>query len=282
VTVGDTWTVGDNACQAACLFDGVLKNGLAGKLTALKDGVATFTIEGTAEGIEKGAKVTLTVTATGTFDAATGRVVALAWKQKDDREAGAVNPASQVEVTVALKREPLTAEVKELSDEAVAKLPGAEGSAKFSALRHADPKGRYHLTHARDWYVTGQTDTHLVLRLVEKGEFVAQATVTVWRKVEAGKHTPADEFKKAVADAPGWAAGKTLTEGELPAGDGRWLYRLAQEGKIDGQPAVQTVYLLAGPQGDQVAVTVVVKPEQLKAVGPRDAELVKAIEFGKK
>ena len=66
------------------------------------------------------------------------------------------------------------------------------------------------------------------------------------------------------------------------AGEGRWLFRTTVEGKIDDQPAIQTFYLLAGPQGDQVAVTVVVRPDKVRAVASRDLELVKAIEFGKK
>jgi hypothetical protein len=282
VNVGDTWTPGDNAVQAACLFHGVLKNALIGKLIGMKDGVATFTIEGVAEGIENGAKVALTISATGTFDVAASRVVSLDWKQKDEREQGAVNPASQVEATVTLKRESLEELPKELSDEALGKLPDGDVPPKLTLLRHSDQKGRYHITHARDWYLTGQTDTHTMLRLVEKGEFVAQATVMAWRKVDAGKHSPAEEFKKAVAIAPGWEPGKTITEGELPAGEGRWLFRLTVEGKIDGQPVVQTFYLLAGPQGDQVAVAVVAKPDKLRVVGTRDADLVKAIEFGRK
>jgi hypothetical protein len=281
VNVGDTWTLSDNVVQAACLFDGVIKNSLTGKLTAVKDGVATFTVEGTAEGIETGAKVKLDVTATGTFDVSTGRVTALTWKQKDEREQGAANPASQVEVELGLKREAFPPELKKLDDKALAKFADGDIPAKFTDLRHAEPKGRYQITHARDWHVTGQTDSHLVLRLIDKGEFVAQATVSEWRKVAAGKHTPVDEFKKAVADAPGWSPGKTLSEGELPAGEGRWLYRMTVEGKIDDQPVVQSFYLLAGPRGDQVVVTVVMKQDKVRAVGTRDQSLVTAIEFKK-
>jgi hypothetical protein len=47
-------------------------------------------------------------------------------------------------------------------------------------------------------------------------------------------------------------------------------------------PVVQTFYLLAGPQGDQVAVTVAAKPDKTKAIGSRDLNLVNAIDFGKK
>jgi hypothetical protein len=274
VTVGDTWAISDAATQTACLFDAVAKAQLVGKLTGVKDGVATFTVEGTAEGVEDGAKVGLKVTATGTFDLAAGRVTGLTWKQADDRGQGPVTPASRVEATVTLRREFPADGPKELADDAAAKR------AAVTDLRHADPKGRYTLTHSRDWHATGQTDAHLVLRLVDRGEFVAQATVGVWKKAAAGGHSSADDFKKAVADTPGWAPGKVLADGELPAGPGRWLYRVSAEGKLDGVAVVQTCYLLAGPGGDQVAVTVSAPPG--KAVGGRDLGLVKAIEFGKR
>jgi hypothetical protein len=280
--VGDTWTVTDSAAQAACLFDAVVKAQLTGKLTAVKDGTATFTVEGTAEGVESGAKITLTVTATGTFDATAGRVTALSWKQKDEREQGPVSPASKVEATISLKREALAELPKELADEALAKVPEGDVPAAMTNVRYADPRGRYAIVHARDWHVTGQTDSHLVLRLIDRGEFVAQATVSAWQKAEPGKHMSADDFKKAVADAPGWKQEKVLADGEVPAGAGRWLYRLTAEGKMHSRPAVQTFYLLAGPRGDQVAVTVATGPEKLRALGTRDAALVQAIEFPKK
>lgn len=281
VNSNDTWPVSHPAAQTACQFDGLIKNGLIGKLTEVKDGVATFTIEGTAEGIENGAKVTLGVAATGKFDLASKRVAELTWRQKDDREQGPVNPASQVEATVTLRREMLAAEPKELTEAALAAVPKAEVPPALTQLRHADPKGRYQIVYPRDWHVIGQTDTHLILRLLERGEFIAQATVSVWKSQQPGKHVAADEFKKAVSEAPGWMLGRVLEEGELPAGEGRWLYRLSAEGKMDGLPLVQSFHLLAGPQGDHVVVTFAMKPEKVKAVGSRDVSLVNAIEFRK-
>lgn len=281
-SVGDTWKVSDTATQAACLLGAVLKSNLTGKLLDVKDGVATFTVEGTAEGVEHGAKVTLAVTATGTFDVAAGCVTSLLWKQKDEREQGPVSPASKVEATVSLKREPAAELPAELADAVVAKVPEGEVPAAMTAVRHADPKGRYTLVHAREWHVTGQTDAHLVVRLLDRGGFVAQATLSAWRPAEPGKHMAAADFKKAVAEAPGWIQSKVLADGEVAVTGGRWLYRLTAEGKMDELPVVQTFYLLAGAGGEQMGVTVAVTPEQVRAVAGRDLDLVKAIEFGKK
>ena len=279
VNVNDTWTVSPAAAQAACQFDGLVKHALTGKLVSAADGKAKFTIEGTAEGIEHGAKVALTVTATGVFDVAAKRVTELSWKQKDDREQGPVAPASQVEATVTLVRTPLAEAPKALTDAELAAVPKGDVPPALTLLRHADPKGNYSLVYARDWHITGQTDQFLILRLLEKGEFVAQATVALWKKADAGKHTPAEDFKRAVNAAPGWTVARVLEDAETTTPDGRWLYRIAAEGKMEELPVVQCFHLLAGPQGDQAAVTFAMKPEKVKAVGTRDRELVNAITF---
>lgn len=282
VKVGDTWQLSPQAAQAACLFDGLIKHALTGKFVEVKDGLAVFTVEGTAEGIEQGAKVSLTIAATGRFDPATKRVVELTWKQKDERDQGPVNPASQVEATVTLKREAVAQVPAELADAALAVVPKEEPQGLMTALRHADPQGRYQFVYPRDWHVTAQTEQHLVLRLIEKGEFITQATVSVWKKAEAGKHATPEEFKKAVGESPGWTVERVLEDVELPTDGGRWLYRVTAAGKFQDLPAVQSFHLLAGPQGDQVAVTFAMKPEKVKAVGTRDVGLVNAIEFGAK
>lgn len=279
VNVGDAWDVSPAAAQCACLFDGLVKNDLKGKLTAAANGLATFTVEGTAEGIENGAKVTLAVTATGTFDANAKRVTALTWKQKDTRELGPVAPASEVEATITLKREILAQPPKELADAALAAVPKGDIPAAMTLLRHTDPKGRYSLVYPRDWHVTGQTDDHLILRLLDKGEFIAQATLMAWKKADAGQHTPAAEFKRAVGSTPGWVAARVLEDAEAASPGGRWAYRIVAEGKMDDLPVVQSFNLVAGPNGDQAAVTFAMKPDKVKAVGARDRELVNALAF---
>lgn len=277
VAVGDTWNVSNEAAFTACLFDGLVKNALSGKFTGLEGGIATFTISGTADGIENGAKVSLKVEATGRFHVASGRVMELTWRQTDDREQGPASPASKLEAVVVLKREVLAAEPKELQIVVPAEPPAAA-----ALLRFEDPKGRYRFDYPRQWHITGQTEDHLILRLLDGGELIAQATITAWKKAEPGKHATVEEFKKAVSESPGWMPTRNLEDGEVPLDGGRWLYRLLAEGKMEEQPAVQVFCMLAGPQGDQAAVTFALRPEKLKPLAGRDLQFVKAIEFPKK
>lgn len=280
VKVGDTWPIAADAAQHACLFDGLVKHDLVGRLAGVADGVATFEINGKAEGVEHGAHTKLTIAAKGTFDLTTKRITGLTWDQYDDRATGPASPATEVRATLVLKRSLLADEPKEVGADARAKV-GTDDKVPtaLTDLRYADPDGRYKFTYPRDWHVVGRTKDHLVLRLLDRGEFAAQATVTSWKKAEPGKHATPDEFKTVIAKLPGWEPAELVADGEVPAGDGRWVYRVAANGKQDGLGVVQTFYLSAGPTGEQVAVTIVARKEKADKLGGRDAGLVQAIDL---
>jgi len=279
VQVGGTWKLANDTTQHVCQFEGLVKNELVGTLTAVKDGLATFTITGAAEGVETGASARLTVQATGKFDIAAKRITELTWEQTDDRSQGAVTPASDVKAKITLKRAVVIEEPKELSAEARAKVPEDKVPATMTQLRYVDSDSKYSFTYSRDWHVVGRTSDHLILRLLEKNQFVAQATFSSWKKSEAGKHTSVDDFKAVVANVKTWQADGIFEEGEVPVAEGCWLYSVAMKGKQNEAAVVQTFYLLAGPTGDQVAVTVLAAADNAKKVAGKDTELIKTIQL---
>jgi len=276
---GESWAVANEAAQHACQFDGLVKNDIKGSLIDVKDGVATFKIEGQAEGVELGATARVTVSATGTFDVARGRITGLVWEQTDDRNLGPASPAMEVKATARVVRIPLAEEPKELSAEARAKVPADKIPTEMTLLRLTDSDGKYSLTYPRGWSVVGQTGGHTVLRLVEMGTFLSQATITPWKQVDKGQHSAPADFKAALAKIPGWQPSEVLADAEMPTTDGRWVYKFSAKGKQDSADVVQTFYLLAGPNGQQVAVTFLSEPAKAAKVSDREAELLKGIGF---
>jgi hypothetical protein len=284
VAVGDSWKISNATAQALCLFEGLVSQDLTGRLKEVKNGQAVIAVEGKAAGIELGASVKLEITAAARFDVLKRRLVALEWKQKDARDQGPASPASEAESTTTLKRELLTDEPKELSRAALAGVPQEdEPQEVLKLLQHRDPAGRYALLYPRDWHVVTQTESHLVLRLLDRGDFIAQATIAGWKKADPGKHTDPQDFQKVIGAAPGWEIEEVVESAEVPTDEGRWLYRVTAKGTLDGAKVVQSFILLAGPQGDQVVVTFTMKPANAARIGTRDVALVNAIEFaGKK
>jgi hypothetical protein len=233
-----------------------------------------------ANGIEAGARVKLKIDATYRFDLKAKRLVWLEWKQTDDRDQGPASPALTATSTTTLTRQPIE-RPEALADVALVSVPQEfKVPEALQLVEYRHPKGKFELNYGRDWQVVGEPDGRLILRLMDRGDFVAQATITPWTPADKGKHLSADEFRAAMADAPGWEAEKELQAGEVPGGgEGRWVYRVSMLGKSDGVPVLQNFYLIAGPNGDQVVVAVTLTPKKAEQLGGRDLSLAGSVEL---
>jgi hypothetical protein len=279
IRVGDTWKLANGIAQGLCNFEGLSEHSLTGKLESVTDTMAVFSVSGTASGIDDGAMVKLSVEATGKFDRAAKRLVALEWRQKDERQQGPVSPASTVEATTKVERK-LIDQPETLSDVALVSVPDKDPPSAMLNLECADLKGRFELMHPREWQSVSQTADHLVLRLMDRGDFIAQATITPWKSAAKGKHLTPEEFKEAMNATAGWEPERELQATEIPMeGEGRWAYRDSVQGHLDGMAVVQNFYLLAAPGGEQVVVAVTMTPKQADKLGARDLTLVASLEL---
>jgi hypothetical protein len=280
VNVGETWKLSNAAAQALCDLDGLVSHDLVGKLEKIDGDRAQLSVTGTAQGIDLGAGAKLKVQATAAFDIKERCLVFMEWKQSDDRAQGPVSPALTADVVTTMKRTVIE-QPKELHNFALvpklAKTPITE-------ISHVDAKGRYEFQCPRDWHLVGRTDNHLVLRLLERGDFLAQATVAPWKKTEPGKHMSAEEFKALMQQAPGWQQEKWLSKddkaemlnGVLPEYK---IVRVQALGQHEGVDAVQYGYLVAGPQGEQTIVTFIMTPNQAPKLEGRDLTIVRSLTY---
>lgn len=279
VSIGESWQLPSSVAQAVCNFEGLTEHTLTGKLEAVTVDTATFSVSGAATGIELGAIVKLKIEASGRFDLKSKRLVSLEWKQKDERDQSPASPASAVELTIALKRQ-LIEQPAALSDVALVSVPQEwEPPAQLTQLDYRDAQGRYSLLYPRDWHITAQVKDQLVLRCMDRGDFVAQATLTPWKKADKGKHLTPDEFKEAMNSMAGWEPDKELQAGEVPADNGRWIYRYSSSGQMDGVAAVQNCYLIATPEGEQMIVVFTMTPKQVDKLAARDLSLIGSLEI---
>ncbi len=279
VSVGDTWKVTNSVAQALCNFEGLTEQALTCKLDEVKDKQAKFSVTGTASGIDLGALVKLTIEAKGVYDLEKKCLVALEWKQKDQRDQGPASPATHVTTTTTVKRTPIE-QPTSLSDVALVSVPtDFAPPPQMVQLDLTDSKGRFDLMYSRDWQVVSQTDSHVVMRLMDRGDFLAQATITPWTTPRDGKHMSAEEFKEAMAKTPGWEPQKELQSGEVPSEKDRWIYRQSIQGTLDGLEVLQNFYLVAAKDGRQLVVAITMTPKQAERLGTRDLTLVGSLDF---
>lgn len=279
VKIGETWDVANGAVQSLCYLDGLVGHTLKCTLQAVKGNVAEIAVSGTATGIDLGAAVKVTVTGKCEFDLQKGRIVKATWTQSDERQQGPVSPELKLELTTNLKRTPIEP-ASELSDIALVPVPTAPKPPEaLTRLAYSDPDQRFEFTHTRDWQTVARTDKHLVMRLLERGDFIAQVTLTPWKKAAAGQHLSAEEFKQEMDDTPGWEEDEALESGEATSNNENWIYRSAATGTLNEVKVVQYFYLVAGPGGDQLVATFTMAPTQAQKLAAHDLELVRSIAF---
>src|SRR5215467_3315633 len=77
------------------------------------------------------------------------------------------------------------------------------------------------------WQMQGLTGDHLILRLIDRGDWVAQVAITPWTKAQPGEHLTPEAFQEAMAATPGWEPEQILQASEVPLDGGRWCYRIS-------------------------------------------------------
>src|SRR4029077_3791718 len=132
------------------------------------------------------------------FDLKEKRIIALEWMQHEERLQGPANPALAADGVFKLKRTPII-EPNELNEIALVRALSVPAD-KMSNIVYRDPKGRFELQHGRNWHLVSQDDKHVVLRLLsERGDFVAQVTLTPYTKEMPGKMMDIEEFARLMA-----------------------------------------------------------------------------------
>jgi hypothetical protein len=279
VKAGETWKIATAAAGPLCNLEGVTESKLEGKLVKVEVDQATFSLSGTVKGVEHGALITCTIDATGVFDLKAKRLTRLEWSQKDERDQGPVSPASTIQTRVVIARKAIDLP-EDLNDVATVKVPdGFEPEAAMTFVEYRDVKGRFALYHAREWQVTAVTPDHVVFRCLDRGDFIAQATVTPWTKAQKGKHLEPEEFKKAMNATSGWRPEREIQAEKVPTTDGKYMYRLSVVGQLDGVEVLQNFFLIANEDGDQAVVTFTLSPKNADKLGARDLSLAGGLEL---
>lgn len=280
VATGDSWKIGNHVVLALCDLEGLIEHNLSGKLIEVKSDVAHLSFVGKVKGIHLGAEATMIIEAKGQFDLKEKRLVGLVWKQTEQRMQGPVNPALSAEVTYTLTRTSIS-EPAELGD--IALVPAlAVAADTVSSIRHTDAKGRFEFQHSRDWHLVSEQEKHLVFRLVDRGDFVAQATLMPMKK-SPDKMMTLEEFVELMVDAPGWKHEELIDKTDkVEVGGGVKVYRVAATGELEGVKAVQYFYLLHGQLGDQMIVTFTMAPNQVRNLDARDMTILRGITLPRK
>jgi len=303
VEQGEIWKPADWVLQLMTGVEAVEKTSLICKLDQVSNGSARVSVAGNIKGADLGARCQLGVKGSYTFDVAGGYLSRIELTQEDKREAGVLHPPFDITAKVVVTREPAD-NPQQVTEQAVQgiSLDTTPGSLLL-VFESTDLGLRFY--HDRQWHSFHQTPTMAILRMMSKGNLIAQCQVhTITPRVAPGEHLEEEKFKADIKKSMAANFQEFIRSETLPGPAGMFHYQVAVLGKVE-RPVESTeeksadpkkleprpmvaaeivpfhwIYdLFAAPDGRQAVFTFIVEATQTKSFAAQDASLTSSLEF---
>jgi hypothetical protein len=206
------------------------------------------------------------------YDTQSQRITWLALLIKEKRSIGHVSPGMDVVSKMIVKVAPL-AESPELSDEKLSGL-ATSPTAALSALAYQSKDEHLQFNYDRRWFVTSEDRNLVVLRMVERGELVAQCNVGLLpAKSEQNKEMTLQDFQHEVQTSLGKNFGQFVNAGQRTNKAGYREYRVTANGQVS-ELAIQWIYyLIQDKNGPGVSLAFTLEQSLEERFGKADRNL---------
>ena len=273
VKVGDSWKIPDSALQSFLNVDGVSQHTLEATLTSVADDLAMIEIVGDSQGAYLGALSEMTIQAKYQFDIRAKRVNWVGMLLEEKRSIGVVGPGLDIKARLQVKISPLN-EPNNLTPEFLKEFDLKKNDV-VSQLRYEDGKGAWRFQHPRSWYMLPDEPNKTMLRMLDKGELVAQCNIVSMPKIDPKYPTQLKKFADDLAKGLEKNSANVVSADESTNFAGYNELRVILDGSVDGGLPLRWVYyLLTDKEGYQTIVVFVIEAEHLEQFGDSDDKIL--------
>ena len=296
VAVGKRWKPSEDVMARFLCLDAVGHTEVECVLMEAKDGVAQVTMEGTLGGAIDGISTEIElkgklVVDISHADAPTPKSLLLAIKEK--RGASYVDPGVDVVAKLKLALEPV-ADSKLLPEEAIAAAKAAKSSSDTDenigpALEYISATKGVRFRYDRRWHITREESDVVVMRLVDRGDLIAQCNVAptslavadAGGKSADGSATPLAlaDFQAQVQTALGKLFGQFEKAKQRGTDSGLRILEAVALGSAQELPIQWRYYMVHDRQGRAATVVFTMEAPKAEQFADQDTPIVDSVEF---
>jgi hypothetical protein len=118
-----------------------------------------------------------------------------------------------------------------------------------------------------------------MLRRVDRGDLVAQCTLTALPPKSAGRQPSLEQFQKDVTFSLGKNFGELVSSREWQNAAGHYCYELVARGVVEEVPVEWHYYLVAPESGHRVSAAVTIEKTMVERLAGADRDLVESLEL---
>jgi hypothetical protein len=277
VKVGGEWKLDDKVAGPLFNLEAVNQQDITCKLESVKDDVAVASLEGTVAGAMGGVSSDLELKGKLNFDLKKRAVTWLTLAINEKRAIGHAQPGFEVTTRLRMIAAPCDA-APELNDEALATLKtAADGGQTLIEFTAAKPG--FQLIHDRRWLVMVDRHDATILRLVDRGDLVAQCNISPLPALPEGQALDLAGFQNDVKQALGKNFGEVVEAAQEAGDDGIAVQRVTVSGSAGELPIQWTYYHLFDDKGHRASLVFTIEGSLVERFAQIDRELISGFHF---
>ena len=277
VAIGDTWTPEERWLARLFGWDLVTQSDVTARLASVSERVALIEFSGRMEGSTGGVAAEIELNGKGNFHLDQQLMTWYAVSLREKRAIGHAEPG--FEVTARLRMAMQAGGIPpELADSQLAQIPQTTGGTP-DLLSFRSDHADFRLLHDRRW--RSMLDRHdlSVLRLVDRGDLIAQCNISELPAFEAGKHLSLDEFRADVQQNLGEQFGQIVEASQTEGSNGNRILRVVVSG-MASEISIQWVYYhISNEQGRRAAMAFTFESDLVERFAEADRTLVESFQF---
>ncbi|MCE9606901.1 MAG: hypothetical protein K8U03_18595 [Planctomycetia bacterium] len=277
VAVGDAWTHTDRFIAGLLNLDAVSQTTVASVLTEIDDTSARIELKGVVQGAIDGVATEIEITGRYKFDRAQKRVTWLAVLMKEKRSIGHVEPGLEVQSRLQMVIAPTT-EPEALNNDNLEEVV-AGPTADALRIRYSSSDKLFAFDHDRRWHVMADRANVLSLRMVDRGELVAQCNVTSVVLPDATRRPTLAQFQADVRRSLDKHFGQFTQVTEAENSLGHTVFRAEATGEVEELAITWIYYLVQDAHGRQTVFAFTCEQPMLERMAGADEEIISTLQF---
>jgi hypothetical protein len=277
VSPGDRWEHSESLMAALLALDAVSKTEVTSELKELDDSAARIELTGRVEGAAGGVATTLELKGRYKYSVKDQRVTWFALLIEEKRSIGHVGPGADIVARLQMTVTPGSSS-PQLTDQALTDF-SLDARPEQAVLQYLAPNGKFTFLHDRRWHVMHDQADKLAMRMVDRGDLVAQCNVAQLPPTAAGKHPGLETFQSDIKQSIGESFGQFIKASESTSASGYTLYRVEATGMVSELPIRWIYYRVADQQGHQVVFAFTLEEDLAAQLAESDQAIIDSVEF---
>jgi hypothetical protein len=257
-------------------LDAVSQQNVSCQLDSVNEDLAVITLEGSVAGAVGGVSSDIELKGKLNFDLRKRAITWLALACKENRAVGHAQPGFEVVTTLRLISSPAPPGTK-LSDKAPS--PPAKADRTHTLLELKSDAAGFELIHDRRWQVMTEQHDVTILRLVDRGDLIAQCNISPLPALGQNQRLTLEGFQEEVRRALGKNFGQLVEASDQTTDAGIQILRVVATGKTGDLPIDWMYYHLADDHGHRAALVFTLESSLADRFAHLDRELVAAFRF---